>query len=147
MPRKQYKDPLHIPQSELVIEYDEPEQFIISKRFMDLTKAWKNLSKLKEAYWWKLMFFDMIKETDDLLELHSLAEDLKDLEMYIQELFNFTPDPNYHRFWEAPKCSCPKTDNSERWGTPYTIVNHFCVLHGPMTRSEMRRLTIIGRGK
>ena len=53
----------------------------------------------------------------------------------LQKIWNFPVDDNYHRWWEVPHCVCPSLDNSERYGTPYRIINGDCPVHGQMEKT------------
>ena len=53
-------------------------------------------------------------------------------EFYLQSLWGFPLDANYHMFWNLPGCTCPKIDNYDSWGTVYHIVASDCPLHGGM---------------
>jgi hypothetical protein len=128
--KKRYIDPLHVPYSDLTIEFNKPEQFILNSDFMDRQNAWKNLEELKEAYWFKLMFYSMMEDSNDIAEMRSLVEDLTELEFYIQELFNFPKDQKFHRFWETPRCKCPELDNQDAWPSGIYRINTLCPLHG-----------------
>ena len=51
-------------------------------------------------------------------------------EFDLQDLWGFTPDPNYHMFWTMEGCTCPKMDNRDAWGTPYHVYSGSCPIHG-----------------
>ncbi len=112
-----YNDPLHINSANLVVEYNGKEALILSKTFLDQQNAWGNLEAIKEAYWFKLVFYEIISETTDNNVLKSLVKDLTEIEYHLQELWGFPADAKFHRFWEYPKCVC---------GT----INRECPLHG-----------------
>lgn len=52
------------------------------------------------------------------------------LQFKLQHEWNFERNINYHRFWELPKCTCPKLDNEDRYPCGYYISNTNCPLHG-----------------
>lgn len=56
-------------------------------------------------------------------------QECTDIEFRQQREWGFKIDKKWHRFWQRPGCECPKMDNGERWGTPYTIVSGNCRLH------------------
>ncbi len=39
-------------------------------------------------------------------------------------------DMKYYRFWDIPKCTCPKLDNSERYPYGNYIISESCKFHG-----------------
>jgi hypothetical protein len=125
-----YKDPLHVSYNELTVKYKGKPHYMLNKRLLDSQLAWDNLQKIKHAHWLKLMINDMILETDNEILMRSLAKDLTLIEFELQELWKFPLDGNFHRFWEAPKCTCPKLDNEDNYPIGYYTVNLTCPLHG-----------------
>lgn len=120
----------HVSLAHLQVYYSEKYNTILNKRFIDQQDAWNNLEDIKAAFYTKYMLFDLIDNCTDSAMLKEYAKDLQALEFCIQGLFNFDEDARFHRFWEVPKCSCPKMDNADAWGTDYSIVDKNCVLHG-----------------
>lgn len=74
--------------------------------------------------------FEDMENTDDREELRLLSAQVEEIEYTLQRLWGFAEDSNYHRFWEVPKCTCSKLDNSDRLGTHYRVINANCVIHG-----------------
>lgn len=100
----------------------------------DLIKA-NNVSKyafnrLLTLYLHKKILFEAMEFIDDPEKLKVYDKKLTDIDYEIQTQWNFVPDSKYHRYWERPKCTCPKMDNEERFGTIYTIKDTNCPLHG-----------------
>lgn len=62
--------------------------------------------------------------------LRQYAKKITKIEFALQGLWGFGQDENFHRWWELPKCSCPKMDNEEHWGTEFRVINQNCILHG-----------------
>ncbi len=122
-------DHLHIPSARLVVEYDGIPFTMMSKALLDQQNCWQNLEEIKEAHWFKYLIFHMIMETNDRAELKSLSLDLQEIEFHLQELWGFPLNANYHRFWDYPKCKCPKKDNQDAYPN-YQIINLNCPLHG-----------------
>lgn len=125
-----YNDLLHVSYEELTVYLDDKPQFILNKRLLDSQLAWSNLNAIKEAYILKLLIYDMIVIEDDSKMLKSLAMDLTEIEYELQDLWYFSRDQNFHRFWETPKCLCAKLDNEDRYPTGYYSINLSCPLHG-----------------
>lgn len=123
-----YKNAGNIPFNELIVCFEDMQTHI-SPEFLDRTNAAKNLHKLKDAYFMKYMIYKMIKQTRSIKKMKVLAEDLNIIELYIQELFNFKPSKAHIRFWETPKCTCPKLDNIDRWPTGLYVTAQDCPLH------------------
>lgn len=107
----------------------------INSEFVFHQKAEDNLEDIKDLYLFKHSVYDMMYEAQDEKYIRSLAKDAEFIELEIQKLFNFEPNANFYRFWEAPKCSCPVMDNMDRWGTGYKIYNQECIIHGEHNES------------
>ena len=60
------------------------------------------------------------------------AKDLEQLEFLLQDAWKFERNINYHKFWEAPHCTCPKMDNDDAWPSGHYIRNFGCPVHGEM---------------
>ena len=124
-----YRDPLHVPSANLVIWHKGREHSILNKRLLDRQNCWENLEAIKDLHRERLELFDeMQTETDSgLLLMYNALCDV--IEFELQELWKFPQDANYHRFWERPKCTCPKFDNIDFY--PYRrVISGDCVLHG-----------------
>ena len=72
-----------------------------------------------------------------LMEISSSKEDLRylsriieQIDFQLQRLWKFKEDSSYHRFWELPKCDCPKMDNMDVYGTGHRCINPNCKIHG-----------------
>jgi len=78
----------------------------------------------------RFYFYDLIELSDDKEEIRRLAKFITQLEFQLQVLWNFKQDENMHRWFDIPKCSCPKMDNADNLGTPYKIINPKCIIHG-----------------
>jgi hypothetical protein len=93
----------------------------------DLIKRQKISSEtiqlLVEKHVEKLKIFQLMKDTDDVVELKKLAENVTEIEFCLQKLWKFKEDLNYHYWFEVPKCTCPKIDNFERLGTKFKVIN------------------------
>lgn len=90
----------------------------------------KNLKALKETHIFKHMLFRAARATDDPAVLKDLAAKFQLLEFEQQRLWGFPQDARMHRWFEFPKCECPKIDNQERYGTGMGVVYSTCPVHG-----------------
>lgn len=128
---EKYHDPLHIGYAQLTIkDFEGKERFIINKNLLDVQLCWENLEAIKSAHTLKLLFYTMIEEETNPVMLKELAKDITEVEFELQRLWKFNVDAKYHRFWDTPKCQCPKLDNEEAYSTGYHITNLSCPLHG-----------------
>ena len=123
------KDPLHFSYDQLSVKVGE-RGVILSSAFLDKQLAWENLSDIKEHFKIKFELFNEMDKEEDPKELRILDKKVTDNEFIIQELFNFPRNANFHRFWDVPKCECPKMDNEDSWGTKYCIISEKCKIHG-----------------
>lgn len=115
----------------------------LNPRFLSQQDAWDNLEEIKRTFALKFHIMDIMDDVEDEASMRVLDRSLQDLEFRIQELFNFEPNRNFHRFWERPHCKCPSMDNQDiAWGTNRAIVNQECPLHGKIEeiRKEEKRL-------
>jgi hypothetical protein len=72
-----------------------------------------------------------------LMEISDNKEDLRylcgvvtQIDFQLQRIWKFKVDSNYHRFWELPKCECPKLDNMDVYGSGHRYIYPGCPLHG-----------------
>lgn len=124
------KDSLHFGHEELTVYYDGETRVLLNKSLLDRQNCWENLDEIKETHWLKLLMYSMLRETSfDVKLMKSLAKDLVEIEYHLQSLWKFPLDSKFHRFWEYPKCACPKLDNYDAY--PYMqYTNLSCMLHG-----------------
>lgn len=90
----------------------------------------EHLNELKELHVQKLILFKAMEETDDPVLLKAYANNFEQIEFAMQQCWGFEMDRNHHRWFEVPKCTCPKMDNADRIGTPYRIHTADCPIHG-----------------
>jgi len=55
----------------------------------------------------------------------------------LQTVWGFPRSRDYHRFWEVPKCTCPKLDNEDAYGTAMYYINKECPVHGDQAGSKI----------
>lgn len=63
-------------------------------------------------------------------DLRYLSQIVTQIDFQLQRLWKFKEDSSYHRFWELPKCDCPKMDNQDVHGTGHRYINPNCIIHG-----------------
>lgn len=105
-------------------------EMIIAPCFLEKNNAWRNLSTLKSLYANKYFLYGQMELEEDWVRLQMLHVEVIENELKIQKAFNFKPDHKFIRFWEFPKCSCPKLDNMDSWGTGRRVIVGNCTLHG-----------------
>ena len=124
-----YKDPLHVPSANLVVWHKGKETLMLNKRLLDQQNCWTNLEAIKACHSEKLHIYDEMNETDDTGLLMLFDALLTQIEYELQGLWGFPLDIKYHRFWERPKCTCPKLDNAD-WYPVRQVISGDCPLHG-----------------
>lgn len=107
-----------------LVKYKELRDRVDEKRIQDGRK----LSKLKNCLLEKLKIYDVIENSDENLDQY--YKKLTDLEYNMQILYGEQEDIDFHRFWDTPKCTCPKIDNVERYPTGYYLFDKNCPIHG-----------------
>lgn len=101
----------------------------LNKNLVDRQNAWKKLDEIAELHHFKKAIYNILEETKDRKLMKSLALDLREIEFKLQETWGFPLDANFHRFWDYPKCECPKIDNYDAY--PHLqYINNNCPLHG-----------------
>ena len=51
-------------------------------------------------------------------------------ERSLQKLWGFEENDNYIKWWNVPKCGCPKLDNEDAYPTGYYTTSGNCLIHG-----------------
>ena len=89
------------------------------------------LQALRASHVVRRTIFDLAKANEThATTLRMLARVFDNLENEQQLLWNFGADPNFHRFFDMPGCTCPRMDNEDRLGTPYHVYSGDCPIHG-----------------
>lgn len=118
----------------LVVYYEDKPLCVLNSRLVEqqnLTEEKINI--LKNLHIGMHETKEKMKETDDKSALRELAFTVENLEFMMQEAWGFPKDRNYHSHWlEVPKCTCPKMDNRENYGTKYRVIDGKCPVHGKM---------------
>lgn len=63
-------------------------------------------------------------------KIKAYAKDIEHIEFLLQDAWKFERNIYYHKFWEAPHCTCPKMDNDDAWPSGYYVRNFGCPVHG-----------------
>ncbi len=90
----------------------------------------KNLNRIKTLHFQKMILFEAMEKIDDPNTLRKYDKYLDEIETELQYCWGFDYNPNFFKFWERPKCTCPKMDNEDMYPTRYCIINSDCPLHG-----------------
>lgn len=90
------------------------------------------IEQIKELHLGRTMLISAMEDTSphDKEELRRLAKEIEQCDYLLQDAWGFPQDSNYHYWWRVPHCRCPLHENTERYGTPYRVVNEKCPVHG-----------------
>ena len=88
----------------------------------------ENLEKLKNCLLEKLKIYDKISKSNKSLK--SKYKQLTNIEFIMQMLYGESEDIKFHKFWETPRCICPKIDNIEIYPSIKPIFDDKCPIHG-----------------
>ena len=108
-----------------VQSFINPEMLIQQK----ISTESDTFKKLKEAQAERISIFYQMELTDDENLLAKLDSAFTANEFYLQNLWGFEENIDFHKFWEAPKCTCPKLDNNDQYPTGYYSYNQSCPIH------------------
>lgn len=87
-----------------------------------------NIDKLKDCLKEKLIIYDLIINSNKNLKKY--YKKLTNIDFNMQTLYGEEEDISYHKFWETPKCTCPKINNIEIYPSKNYIFNDNCPIHG-----------------
>lgn len=94
----------------------------------DLDLSNENLEPLKNCLLEKLKIYDKIIKSK-AKKLTKFYKKISDNEFNMQILYGVVEDENSHRFWETPKCTCPKIDNIVKFPNGNYIFDEHCPIH------------------
>jgi hypothetical protein len=87
------------------------------------------LDIIKSLHNQKFSYLEKMEGTDDPEKLKELAQKIEEVEFRLQKEWKFPLSKNYHRWFDVPKCTCPKLDNADYIGTDYRIITPGCPVH------------------
>jgi len=90
------------------------------------------IEKLKEIHIERMKLEEQMENTNDPILLHKFAQKREQIEYRLQKVWGFPEDSNYHRWWEVPKCTCPRLDNLDNYPTKYRNIDLQCPVHGKL---------------
>jgi hypothetical protein len=120
--------------------YDRHGKFITSLNSLFACKhqlSEEQIAAWKETHIMRASIFKQAALTKDSRKLKLLATLFEELEFQQQNLLGLTLDKSFHRWYELPGCTCPKMDNSERFGFNQRIINiTSCPVHSKPERKK-----------
>lgn len=117
-------------ESRVVTVYDEGirlnERLVLQQKLSE-----SEVAEILRLHEYKLTIRAKMKALPpDNPKIKAYAKDLEQIEFLLQDAWKFERNINYHKFWEAPHCTCPKMDNDDAWPTGYYVKNFGCPVHG-----------------
>jgi hypothetical protein len=118
---------------DMIKKFDAKDKYLVKYKEIrdrvekDRVSNKKNLTKLKNCLKEKLKIYDAIENSEENLE--QFYKKITDIEYNLQILYGEEEDITYHKFWETPKCICPKIDNLEIYPSIKPIFNDKCPIH------------------
>jgi hypothetical protein len=101
-------------------------QYLIKKQKINN----KSIKRILTLHFQKMILFEAMKKIDNSKKLKEYDQYLNEIETELQWLWKLDYNPNFFRFWDRPKCTCPKMDNDDRYPIGYYVINSDCPLHG-----------------
>ena len=120
----------------LVVEYKDKGMILNPRLIKQQKVSDAGIGKLKEIHLERMMLEDEMENTDDPVRLHVMAQEREHIEYRLQRVWGFPEDSAYHRWWEVPKCVCPRLDNSDDYPSKYRIVRGDCPVHGNLPKKK-----------
>lgn len=117
-------------QKEYIIHHNGVLALVVNKTLLETQDCQENLERIKELHRYRLQLEDKMHEEGDHKTLKLYDFLYTQLELSLQDAWKFPRNANFHRFWERPKCTCPKLDNEDRYPSGVYVVNLGCPLHG-----------------
>tara|TARA_Y100000588_G_scaffold254014_1_gene268576 strand:- start:20181 stop:20603 length:423 start_codon:yes stop_codon:yes gene_type:complete len=108
-----------------VQSFINPEMLLANKISED-SQIFENIKKAQSK---RIKIFNAMENTDNPKALEKLDQEFTANEFYLQEQWGFEENIDYHKFWEAPKCTCPKFDNEDNYPSGYYSFDQKCPIH------------------
>lgn len=87
------------------------------------------IHKIQNLYKEEEELFHTMEQEDDPYQLRNYAFDWYNIQTQLQAHWGFPLNENYHRWWNLPKCTCPKMDNDDAWPTGRYYMSSGCPIH------------------
>jgi hypothetical protein len=89
----------------------------------------EQLFSLKEIHIKKYLIAKQIEFSNKIKEQKELAKKFHIVEFELQRAYGYKEDAEFHKFWELPKCICPKKYNDNLIGKKGKIKDPHCHIH------------------
>jgi hypothetical protein len=109
--------------------YKDTQMYLNARLLVSQRVSIDDIYRIQKLHGEKYDLCKLIKNTEDPALLKIIAGQITEIEFELQDAWGFNQSVMYHRFWELPKCNCPKYDNQDAY--PYRqYINLTCPLHG-----------------
>lgn len=116
---------------EITIEFEDGKKTILNKQMLKNQKVTnEGIETIKKLMQKDYVLRKNLEKTDCPVVLKKLARDWTELQFKLQKAWGFPKNANYFKFFELPKCTCPKLDNYDNLGTGFYSISVDCPLHG-----------------
>jgi len=121
--------------SEHSVEYQGQMIYLNSSLVEGQKLSQQQITKLLKLHFLQAAAKDLMDHVENVKMLPKLAAVIEDLNFQMQELWGFNRDANFHCWYEVPRCTCPKMDNRDRFGTDQRIYDLECPVHNKKLKS------------
>lgn len=117
-----------------IVHYTKRKKVVINEKLLDEMNAWNNLELIKKLHIEKYKVFIRMNKSTKPFTLQKLAKEVTAIEFKLQDAWGFPQNENMHRWFDIPKCLCPKMDNANLLKTEYKIYDKNCPIHGNLLK-------------
>jgi hypothetical protein len=119
----------------LSVEYQGQMIYLNSSLVKEQKLSQQKITKLLKLHFLQAAAKDLMDHVENVKMLPKLAAVIEDLNFQMQELWGFNRDADFHHWYEVPRCTCPKMDNKDRFGTNQRIYSSECPVHNKKLKS------------
>ena len=131
---EEYKELKSSTLNDLIDKYEKEDKYLVKyKEFRSRVdenriQINENLSKLKDCLLNKLKIYDDIYNCEGSIKKY--YNKLTNIEFNMQTLYGEDEDILFHKFWQTPRCTCPKINNIEIYPSKKCLIDDNCPIHG-----------------
>lgn len=122
---------------EFVVIFEGKPRMRINENLVKHQGVQDRVQEIKNLHLKRLELEKEMQKSDDPDFLSVSDDAYTEIEFQLQDAWGFGRDITYHKFWERPKCKCPKLDNNEFYPIKYTYVSGGCPLHASKLRRKI----------
>lgn len=116
---------------ELLVKYPGRPAILLNQALIKEQRITPDkLAQLKGYHYVLQSYYEQMEIEENPIALKELFKNVTHYNFLLQEVWGFPQNENFHYWWRVPRCTCPKMDNEERYGTKYRIISFDCPVHG-----------------